>query len=229
MKIYAIFLIGFIIHAVLSAKGKRPTPKYPKRQLGTTSRPRGFKSEVTQLLSEMATDNNYIVYDKCHIVPWKFMKDMVVSHWAHGQTKAEMRAFIKKLGIIHKSAAYYKALKDDTQKELSKLALTYTTRALSALREEDSYELLKCLFNMPSNLYPGNPSNNRSIKDNLDPPKEASKLNMRRTRQASEQAKKLFKAYEVHGLTTKPAPYGTRIKSADKPPGDTTGDYVTIT
>ena len=232
MRIYTIILLCIIVHVVLSAKGKqvkKPKPRYPKKQLGPTTRPRAFTGEVTRLISSMANENGYRIYDKCHILPWKFIRDMVVSHWTRGITRNQMRAFIKDLGSIHTSATYYKVLRPATKARLYILSKAYTVKALAALEKENSSLLLKYLFNMPSNLYPGNSANNRSIKDNLDPPKEGNKRVQRlRTKVASKQAKKLYKSYKRYGLTTKPEPNGNRIKTSDKPPGDRTGDYVTI-
>ena len=237
MKISIIILLGFIIQVGLSAKG-RPVRKprlpslssYPKTKLGSTARPRSFHSEIKGLLSKMAKENGYTEYDKCHIIPWQFMKDMVVKHWQHRITNKTMHTFILNLADSHSTAAFYKALSDDTQKALTKSANKYKKCALDALNRGDSTDLLKCLFNMPSNLYPGDPSNNRSIKDNLDPPKEANKRSGARTGKASRKAEALYQLYTSLGLTTKDEVNGNdiRIKTADKPPGDHTGDFITI-
>ena len=234
MKISIIILLGFIIQVGFSAKGrpvrKPRVPSYPKTKLGSTVRPRAFYSEIRALLSDMAKENGYTKYDKCHIIPWQFIKDMVVKHWQHRITKKTLQNFILNLADSHSTAAFYKALSDDTQKTLTKRANEYKKCALDALDRGDSTDLLKWLFNMPSNLYPGDPSNNRSIKDNLDPPKDANKRNRARTGKASRKAEAMYKLYTPFGLTTKDEVNGNgiRIKTADKPPGDHTGDFITI-
>ena len=82
---------------------------------------------------------------------------------------------------------------------------------------------------MPSNLYPGESSRNRSIQNNLDPPKKASATGDR-TNEATTRAQLLYKKYKDAGLTVvnEPGGDGTKIKSADKPPNDGSDDYITI-
>ena len=179
-------------------------------------------------MADMAAANWYGKFDKCHIVHWDFMADMIEQYDSGTRTKAYMTTFINNLAKIHTDASFYKALTACTRKELKTLTTTFHTKATAALGSGDMKELAKALFNMPSNLYPGNLSNNRSIKNRLDPPKKGS--NTVRTDDGTKTAKALYAKYYPHGLNIYPDPSSplTRAKSSDTPPGDTSGDYVTI-
>jgi len=211
---FAIFLLlTFTLQAVLSTKPKRPS---------------NFATEVKDLLADMATANGYGKFDKCHIVHWDFMADMIDEYDRGARSKADMTTFINDLASIHTDASFYKTLTPSTKTDLSTLTTKYQGKATAALGSNDMTELAKALFNIPSNLYPGNLSNNRSIKNRLDPPKAGSKTV--RTDDATQTAKDLYRDYKGDGLNIYPDPASpaTRAKSSDIPPGDTSGDYVTI-
>ena len=218
MKITLIFLFFFALHIVHSLKAP------PKPQ-----RPRSFSTEVRVLLAKMAKENGYMKFDKCHIVDWDFMAKMILRYKSGTLTKTEMTKFINNLAKIHKSASFYDALKGTTRKELVTLTNKYHADAKRALATRNTLKLARSLFNMPSNLYPGDQSNNRSIKNRLDPPKADSGTGGR-SDEATQHAKHLYAKYKADGLNIYPDPSSptTRAKSSDTPPGDTSGDYVTI-
>ena len=212
---FAIFLLlTFTLQAVLSTKPKRPS---------------NFATEVKDLLADMATANWYGKFDKCHIVHWDFMADMIDEYDSGTQTKADMTTFINDLAIIHTDASFYKTLTACTKTELKTLTTTYHSKATAALGSDDMTELAKALFNIPSNLYPGNLSNNRSIKNRLDPPKKEATTGGR-SDDGTQAAKDLYKDYKGDGLIIYPDPASpaTRAKSSDIPPGDASGDYVKV-
>jgi len=213
MRLAIFLLLSFTLHAVLSTKPKRPS---------------GFDKEVKDLLADMATANGYGRFDKCHIVHWDFMADMIDDYDTGKRTNAEMSTFIDDLAKIHTDASFYQTLTPSTKTDLKTLTTTYHTKATAALVSNDMADLAKALFNIPSNLYPGNLSNNRSIKNRLDPPKAGSKTV--RTSDATKTAKALYKDYQKWGLNIYPDPASpaTRAKSSDIPPGDTSGDYVKV-
>jgi len=213
MRLAIFLLLTFTLHAVLSTKPKRPS---------------GFATDVKGLLADMATANGYGRFDKCHIVHWDFMAKMIDEYDSGRLTNAKMTTFIDDLAKIHTDATFYLTLTLGTQTELKTLTTKYHSRATAALLSNNMAELAKALFNIPSNLYPGNLSNNRSIQNRLDPPKKGSKTV--RTDDATQAAKDLYKDYEGDGLIIYPDPASTpnRAKSSDIPPGDTSGDYVTI-
>ena len=224
MKIGIIFLLVLALHAAssseLSARARKPP---------TIPRPSSFSSKVVALLGQMAKANRYTRYDKCHIIPWQFMRDMVVKYSNKQISKGVMKTFIKGIAQIHKDAAFYDALPRATKTTLATLTKMYETDAQNALTSGNMKLLITSLFNMPSNLYPGDPSNNRSIRNNIDAPKELASSGFGRTTDATTVAKRLFAKYSRYGLTkfSKPGSF-TMAKTSDKPPGDTTGDYVTI-
>ena len=229
MKIGIIFLLAVITHAVFSVK--RPAkakPIYPKTKLVNIKRP-NFYSPITELLNDMAEDNGYKAFDKCHVLSWKFMQEVVAKHWSKKVDKKYMQQFILQLATKHTDAAFYKALSPTTKKDLLTLTKDFKERALDALDAEDSKQLQKYLFNMPSNLYPGDSTRNRMIQENLDPPKKASPTGAR-TNEASLRAKLLYKKYRGRGLTVKPDPTNVAmVLSSDKPPKDKSKDYIKIT
>ena len=225
MKICCLLITAFILRAVASSEiAKRAKPPFK------TTRPSCFASDVNGLLKGIAKENRYpnSKFDRCHVVPWQFLKDMIVKYQKKIISTTTMTKFINDLAQIHKSARFYKVLNSDTQTKLADLTTKYEKNAINALASRDMEELAKQLYNMPSNLYPGDPGNNRSIKDNFDAPKEDSGTGGRSTT-ASAVAKMLFATYGVKGLTKLDKPGDkTMAKTSDKPPGDTTGDYVTI-
>ena len=206
---------------------------------------------------EMARANGYRKFDKCHIVDWDFIAHMILrykrgtktrrqmtqfrKHWTltrkrmvqfkiRGKlARMQMTQFINDLAKFHRSASFFDALKSATARKLATLTAKYKAEAKKALATGDTRKLARSLFNMPSNLYPGDPRNNRSIKNRLDPPKAESTTGGR-SDEATQIAKNLYAKYKRIGLTIYPDPSSplTRAKSSDKPPGDTSGDYVTI-
>ena len=213
MKLATFLLFLFTLHTALSTRPSRPS---------------NFASEVRDLLADMAAANGYGRFDKCHIVHWDFMADMIEQYDSGTRTTAYMTTFINDLAKIHTDASFYKALTGNTNAELKTLATKYQGKATAALGSGDMKELAKALFNIPSNLYPGDFSNNRSIKNRLDPPKKGSKTV--RTDDGTKTAKALYAKYHPHGLNIYPDPSSplTRAKSSDIPPGDTSGDFVTV-
>ena len=163
MKISTLLFAAFILQAVASSeiveRGKPPAP---------IPRPSSFASDVNGVLSDMANANKYTRFDRCHVIPWQFLRDMIVKYNSKKITKAVMQKFVDDLAQIHKSAAFYTVLKSTTRKTLSTLTTKYHTNAINALSSGNTKELVKNLYNMPSNLYPGDPGNNRSIQDNFD-------------------------------------------------------------
>lgn len=233
MKITILVLITLIIHAALSVKQmKKVKPKksvYPTTKLAPLRRPASFFVDVRGLMKSIAASNGYKSFDKCHIVPWKFIQEMVAKHWAKRISQSQMELFINALSSIHYDAAYYKSARADDKKKLSALVKDYQKRALDALKKGDSRELLKLLFNMPSNLCPGDSSLNRSIQNNFDPPRKQTIFG-RRSADATAKAKVLFQKYSRLGLTAIQHPITpTSIKSSDKPPMYTYSDFVKIT
>jgi len=218
MKITLIFLLFFTLHVIQSAKAP------PKPQ-----RPRSFSTEVRLLMANMAKENGYGKFDKCHIVDWDFMAKMIQRYKSGTLTKTKMTKFISDLAKIHKSASFYDALKGTTKKTLTTLTKKYEADAKNALATGNNAKLARSLFNIPSNLYPGKQSNNRSIKNRLDPPKVES-LAGGRSDEATQHAKNMYAKYKRDGLNIYPDPASpaTRAKSSDRPPRDTSGDYVTI-
>ena len=119
----------------------------------------------------------------------------------------------------------------------------YLNKANSAFEKGGMLVLAKTLFNMPSNLYPGDHKNNEDIGDNtngtgatnIDPPKEGIEIHKKskgkdrivieRIKSAGQVAQGLFKKYQPYGLTKKGP---DMAKTSDKPDGDGTGDYVSI-
>ena len=218
MKIILLFT-ALTLQAVASSEiVKRAKPPAP------IPRPSSFASDVNKLLSDMADENKYNKkFDRCHILPWQFLRDMITKYSSNTR---RMQTFINDLSQIHTGATYYLVLKSATRKTLRSLTAKYRTEALKALTNGNTKELANKLYNMPSNLYPGDPTNNRSIQNNIDAPKEDSSG---RSTTASAVAKMLFTTYRVEGLTMLSKPGDpTMAKTSDKPPGDTTGDYVTI-
>ena len=223
MKICCLLITAFILRAVASSETvKRAKPPAP------IPRPSSFASDVNRLLSDIAKENKYTTFDRCHVVPWQFLRDMIVKFNSKKINKTVMQNFVNDLAQIHKSATFYIVLKSATRKTLATLTTKYHTNAIKALNSGNTKELVKNLYNMPSNLYPGDPRNNRSIQDNFDAPKEDSGTGGRST-MASTVAKSLFRTYSAYGLSKLNKPGSTTMaKTSDKPPGDTTGDYITI-
>ena len=226
MKICCLLITAFILRAVASSEiVKRAKPPFK------ISRPSCFASDVNGLLTGIAKENRYpnSKFDRCHVVPWQYLRDMIVKYANNAISLTTMRNFVDDLAQIHKSATFYKVLKPGTKATLTALTDKYRKNAIKALTSGKFTELAKQLYNMPSNLYPGDPGNNRSIKDNFDAPKEDSATGGRSTT-ASAVAKMLFAKYgKTMGLTKLDKPGDqTMAKTSDKPPGDTTGDYVTV-
>ena len=158
MRVIVFLLLSFYLHAVVSQTLKRPS---------------NFDNEVDSLLMKMATANGYGAgqFHRCHIVPWKFIADMYDK-----LGNSNMIKFIDDLAKIHKDASFYDALDKGTQDTLDEVTNDYLLRAKEHLENGNTAELAKDLYNLPSNLYPGNPSNNLSIQGNLDPPRKGQKL-----------------------------------------------------
>ena len=220
MKIAWIFLTAFALQAAAASENFK--------LVNTIPRP-SFTSKVTDLLKHMGTANKYVVFDKCHILPWQFLSHMVENYSNNRIRKDVMETFINDLAQIHTDAAYYNVLSPETQHTLVSLTMEFTAYAQTALNGGNMQELAKSLFNMPSNLYPGDQGNNRSIQNNIDAPKQLASSGMGRSTDATTVAKKLFAKYAPYGLTKLSKPCSsTMAKTADKPPGDSTGDCVTI-
>ena len=170
----------------------------------------------------MATANGYGgEFQGCHIVPWNFIAKMYDQ-----LSKSKMNEFIDDLAMIHTDASFYDALDQTTKDELDELTNTYQLKAKEHLDEGNTVELRKDLYNIPSNLYPGDSSNNQSIQGNLDPPRKGTES--ARSDDATDQAKALYVKYNVKGLGIRSdSSSPPRAKSSDKPPG-ATKDYVTI-
>ena len=226
MKISIIFLLSIALHGVFTVNAVK-SPKTKK--LPGVTRP-GFDKDVNNLIKDMANVNGYTAkFDRCHVVPWKFIATMVDEFTNGNLPKGRMNTFIKDLARIHKSASFYYALSKTTKKTLENLTNNYKTNALAAVKAKDPKKLARMLFNIPSNLYPGDRRNNRSIQDNLDPPKEELGSGGR-SNEAVQGAKTFLAKYAKYGLTAKddPSAPGVKVKSSDIPPGDTSGDYVKI-
>ena len=212
MRLAIFLLLLFTLHTALSAKPKRPT---------------NFTKRVKDLLKQMAVENEYKKFDKCHIVPWDFMADMIDQYERRKRTKKEMTTFIDHLAMIHKDASFYKKLDAGTREKLENLRKDSQDIAKKALGSGNMKMLAQALFNIPSNLYPGYLSNNRGIRNRFDPPKK--ELNTVRTDDATNIAKALYAKYHPYGLTMYPDPKNpNRAKSSDTPPNDNSGAYVTI-
>jgi len=223
MKISSLLFAAFILHAVSSSEiVERAKPPAP------IPRPSSFASDVNGLISDMAKANKYTRFDRCHILPWQFLRDMITKYNSKTINKNQMKTFINDLSQIHTSATFYTVLKSGTRKTLKDLVAKYLKEALKALDNDNTKELASKLYNMPSNLYPGDPTNNRSIQNNIDPPKKDSNSGGRSTT-ASTVAHNLFTTYGTFGLTAFSKPgFPNMVKTSDKPPGDTTGDFITI-
>ena len=225
MKISLIFLLSITLHGVFSGRPAATKPPAVK-----VTRPSSFATRVNDLILDMATANGYSAkFDRCHVVPWKFMATMI-ENLANGKLpQSKMRSFINDLARIHKSATYYQRLSKATKKTLTDLTNVYKADALAAVKSVRTSALKTALYNMPSNLYPGDRSNNRSIQNNLDPPKAASSSG-KRSKEAVQWAKNFLANYAQYGLTAldDPSAPGVKVKSSDIPPGDTSGDYVKI-
>ena len=178
-------------------------------------------------------------FHKCHIIPFGFIQRMFSEN---GKDRKMMEEFIKDLAKIHTTAAFYKALHPTVQKKLEGLTVQYETAAITAYENRDEKKLGIALFNMPSNLYPGDPDNNVSIGNNLDPPKEAAQHEgkpprkkgpgqdiKRRTERADYLATELFQKYHINGLEIKTdGSNHNRAKTSDKTKKEPNGDFVYI-
>ena len=221
-----------MLHAASSSPPIKPEPI----DAASIKRP-DFKKDVEDILDDMGKYNKYEFnpkdkggrkrpFDKCHIIPFGFMKKMI-DEYSHDNFKSDiMEEFILDLAKMHTTAAFFSALPDTTQKEIGRLAKKYYDNAKSAFEVGDLLMLAKTLFNMPSNLYPGDHDNNNDIGNNIDPPKEG--IGKTRTKEASKVAKELFNKYKPYGLTEKSDGKLNMAKTSDKPIGDDTGDYVSI-
>ena len=99
---------------------------------------------------------------------------------------------------------------------------------MAAIESRSMTTLAKSLFNIPSNLYPGDQNNNRLLQGRLDPPKHE-RTTGGRSNDASNHAKALYAKYQEDELQIYPDPSSsTRALSSDKPPDDESNDYVTI-
>ena len=198
-------------------------------------RPR-FSAKINGLLDSMAKDNAYSWtkkrnYHKCHIVPWNFMEQMISKFNTKnlssttGITFNVTLNFIEDLSKIHVDATFYKNLGITTSKKLRDTVKEKRLIALDLLdyfllkrttkeTKERKYLLLQTLFNMPSNLFPGNAPSNMGIKDRFDPPRKDTKGS--RSMDATKTAKDIFKKYENDGLVGfKDTSDPNKIKSSD--------------
>ena len=206
MRAIILLLLALALHAFLSQALARPN----------------FKADVNDLLQKMATQNGYTLFHKCHIVPWNFIENTI-----DNGDKAKIEAFIEDLAKIHTDASFYNALKKDTQTNLDEMTNDYKSDARTHLQNGETNNLKKDLFNIPSNLYPGDPSNNMSIQGNLDPPRKKTTTGGR-SNDATDQAKALYKKYQGDGLSiSSDDPTSLIAKSSDKLP-NTDENYVTM-
>ena len=194
---------------------------------GKRDRPYDFDPNVKMLLEKMAHANGYRlnIYDSCHIVPWKFIKDMV-------NIKSNLKDFINDLAVIHDDAAFFKKLGETEKRDIRKYTKEYQKEAIRYDIHRDKENLKTMLFNFPSNLYPGNGRINKKIAEKFDPPrkgKEIDSLNneIKRVGEASRHAKDLYKKYKALGLQIVADRSGKAL-SSDKPPGDDSYEYIEI-
>lgn len=226
MKLLPLIIVAVSLFT-LQLSGKSTTRKFPRPT---------FFGKVNSLLDDMAEDNGYSWrekrnYHKCHIVPWNFMEQMIRQFNSKklssttGVTLNVTLNFIEDLTTIHVDATFYKNLGGDTSKKLKDRVKDEREIALALLDQffylktnkdirEQKYKLLKRLFNMPSNLFPGNAPSNMGIKDRFDPPRKDRKGS--RSNAATTKAKDIFKKYQSNGLIGyNDKTYPAKIKSSD--------------
>ena len=225
MKFLAFILVAhFFFHSELSVKSTTTNFRRPR-----------FSAKVNGLLDSMAKDNAYSWkgkrnYHKCHIVPWNFMEQMIRKFNTKnlssttGITFNVTLNFIEDLSKIHVDATFYKNLQFTTSKKLRDTVKEKRLIALDLLdyfllktttkeTKERKYLLLKTLFNMPGNLFPGNAPSNMGIKDRFDPPRKD--INGSRSMDATKTAKDIFKKYQKNGLIGLSDKNPNEIKSSD--------------
>lgn len=177
--------------------------------------PSPISTEVDKLLEEMAKANGYTDFDKCHIVPWSFIKKMVLDNKNEKISNSTLSTFIEDLAKNHEDAEFYDALLSTTKENLENLTKKYKEEAESAKEDGNMEQLATALYNMPSNLYPCHMNNTGDNKDALNSPK-AKGSGKNGTANATANTKKLFDTYEEYGLTKLDKPGdGDMMKSSD--------------
>ena len=133
-----------------------------------------WNKDVSDLIERVANDNNLDLkgarkFSKCHIVPLKFITDMVdkyKSSEAGAPSGKQMRQFVQDITMAHIDAAYYQKLEMQTKEDYDNLTAKYQAEALSKLHELNNAilptkvkgvkgKLLKLLFSSPGNIFPG--------------------------------------------------------------------------
>lgn len=221
---FAVFLLIFSLCGVIAeaqdlASTKEENELGNEIKKGKVSPRPSFTNEVTGLLKDMAQDNGYTSFDKCHVIPWQFIQNQVQNNFQNN--KPYLQELIDDLSEKHSDATFYKKHKGSTRTTLNSLINRYKTKANQALQNDEA-GLLKALFNMPSNLFPGDSSINKSVQGNFDAPRKGTASS--RGDQATKQAKELWVKYQGDGLTVRidlnNRPKGTWAKSSDNPPTD---------
>ena len=153
---------------------------------------------------------------------------MVVIYKEKKVTKSLTTSFISDLAKFHKGTAYYSALTAAMNSTLASLTRKYQADAMQAVNSRDTVKLEKLMYNIPSNLYQGDPTKNISIQNNIDTSKVKRSSGGRST-DAKTTAVNLFSKYKSYGLIKFNKQGDTAMaKSSDKPPHNTTGDYIKL-
>ena len=182
-----------------------------------------FEGKTRKILGKMASENEYSLggYTICHIVPWQFIEDMIKDMINDSEN---FDTFIDDLATIHTDAAFYKKLSDKSKTDIDSITEEYKTAAKKAARDKDMNMLANTLFNIPSNLFPGDNAITGKIGERqMNPPKKG--VGAHRINQATDHAKQLYKSYHDSGLEIHSDRLG-RALSSDRPPKN---DYITIT
>ena len=185
-----------------------------------------YVPETYKILKEMATANNYKVYqihghEEYNIVPRAFIESMINS-------KRNLNELIDDLAKIHEDAAFYEKLNPETKEKIKKETEIQKSKAREAVKNNEMKYLRSLLFNIPSNLYPVNRSIKTKIPGKFDPPRKGMKTrdgNVERLPEASKIAKYLYNKYKALGLEIAADDLG-RAQTSDVPPKDV---YITIT
>ena len=217
-NIIVIFLLSSILYEAFSAK---TAPRNGAK--------RSFKNKIRTLFDAVAVANKYQIsprnFDLCHIVPAKFINKMVDQYSNKQISTIKMNKFINDLAKVEKKAAFYYLSPLPTKLDLETLTQENKEEAIDFMNKGNIEGLKEALYNMPSNLFPGSSSINRSIQDNIDPPKVMGPDG--RLNEATSNAKELYENYKEDGLTKVNKEGDTTMaKSSDSPPGDDSDLYV---
>ena len=112
-------LLSLTLYARLSAKPPRPS---------------SFDTKVANLLSDMAAANSDGLYEKCHIVPWDFIADMIDKYRKKAKSKEVMTATEDANNQIRKRChgSYRKQKHDNT----CKISIQHTQKSVPWRREQ---------------------------------------------------------------------------------------------